>query len=427
MIRKRVSWGLISIIVLSLHCGLFEPEMRSGSLKITLIRDDTSTNLAKSTETLGSVQCVVMNGGNTVYNQHLGQQGNTFVGEISGLQPGRNYSVLLYGKNADGHRIARGYESNINVSAGNQTDVEMTWSSFTPDLVSPVDGTTLGNETITFDWNDVGGAVAYEITIATTSSFGNYIIQQTDLTISYYSSSLSLFSVSDGTILYYWRVRAKDSQGNWGGWSDVWQFTLDISGPTSPGLTSPVSGCTLFDNTPTFSWTDVDDAVAYELSVDNDNNYVNPDINLTDITSSSYTPTSSLSDGTYYWKVRCCDELGNWGNWSNVWTLTINTQAPTLVSPANSSTITDDTPTFDWKDFTGAVEYEIIVARTSTFLSPKINQTKLTGSNYTATVSLLVSGVTSPTYYWCVRARDRSGHWGSWSEIWRFSVSKSND
>ena len=92
-----------------------------------------------------------------------------------------------------------------------------------------------------------------------------------------------------------------------------------------PILVSPSNTSTISDSTPTFEWLDVSGAVLYELQVDNSSSFTSPEIYQSSLTSSTYTSSSSLSDGTYYWRVRCQDSQGNWGWWSSVCSFTIET------------------------------------------------------------------------------------------------------
>jgi WD40-like Beta Propeller Repeat len=71
-------------------------------------------------------------------------------------------------------------------------------------------------------WNPLTWAVEYEIQVDNSSSF--------TLPLNYSSTlpnpvlEASITTLADGT--YYWRVRAKDNNGNWQSWSKIQQFTL---------------------------------------------------------------------------------------------------------------------------------------------------------------------------------------------------------
>ena len=88
--------------------------------------------------------------------------------------------------------------------------------------------------------------------------------------------------------------------------------------------------------------------------------------------------------------------------------------APVLVSPANASTTTTSTPTFDWEDVSGATQYELLVDNNSDFSSPEINTT-VSVSEYTVAAKALTDG----TYYWKTKVTDN----GPYSSVWSTTVS----
>ncbi|MDY0017333.1 MAG: S8 family serine peptidase [Candidatus Delongbacteria bacterium] len=76
---------------------------------------------------------------------------------------------------------------------------------------------------------------------------------------------------------------------------------------------------------------------------------------------------------------------------------------PTLISPTNSSSVADLTPTFDWNDVTDATSYTIQIDNNSTFASPEA-----TGSP-TASTFTPASNLAAGTYYWRVLATNSYG------------------
>lgn len=95
---------------------------------------------------------------------------------------------------------------------------------------------------------------------------------------------------------------------------------------------------------------------------------------------------------------------------------------PSLISPTNGASMTDNTPLFDWSDVTdpSGVTYDLSIARDGGFVSIVLSKNGLTASTYTLTpAEALVAG----KYYWRVRAVDGAGNVGSWSENWSFTVS----
>ena len=224
---KKLAFLLIILLfILNNNCGLFEPEIRFGSISIQLVTDNTGDKISKAQESLSTVRCIVKKDSNTIHDQNHSKSGNSFQINIDNLEPADNYSVLLYGKNSSGDIIDRGYRSGISVTAGKETGISMTWNDMRPVLSSPADGSIITDDTPTFNWNNVSDASLYELEVDNSSSFSSPAIDQNSLSRSNYTPFSSLL---DDT--YYWRVRCKDSQGNWAGWSEVWSFTIIFDVP----------------------------------------------------------------------------------------------------------------------------------------------------------------------------------------------------
>ena len=105
--------------------------------------------------------------------------------------------------------------------------------------------------------------------------------------------------------------------------------------PQPVTLISPGNGTYTADTTPEFSWYDLgSDEVDYNIQVDDDPNFSSPviDTSVGDGDTTTYTPTTALSDETiYYWRVAAVDREGL-GNWSEIRSFTVDTRAPTIDS-----------------------------------------------------------------------------------------------
>lgn len=279
-----------------------------------------------------------------------------------------------------------------------------------PSLVSPANGALINDNTPTLDWNAVSGANLYQVQVDNTNDFSSPIIDTTTSN-SYYTTS----TLGDTTL--YWRVRARDAAGNWGGWCAPWHFTVDTTPPGAPSLISPSNGAITNDNTPTLTWSAPPGGNQYNIQVDTDNSFSSPD--FSSYTTNTYITTSSLSDEFYFWRVRARDTAGNWGSWSSVWSFQIDTVPPGqagVVSPSDGARINDNTPLLDWTNVGGANLYRLQLDNNIDFSSTIIDITT------SATSYQITSTLSDGPYYWRVRARDAAGNWGSWSIIWDFVV-----
>lgn len=188
--------------------------------------------------------------------------------------------------------------------------------------------------------------------------------------------------------------------------------------PGVPTLVSPTNGSTVADLTPTFDWNDVTDADSYTILVDNASNFSSPEINQT-VASSTYTPGSNLAAGTYYWKVLATNSSGS-SAYSGAWSVTLTTplplpSVPTLISPADGSTVEDLTPTFDWNDAANATSYHIQIA-TKSNMTGLVVDTDVATSTYTPPSNMAVD-----VYYWRVLATNATGS-SSYTGVWDVNV-----
>lgn len=92
---------------------------------------------------------------------------------------------------------------------------------------------------------------------------------------------------------------------------------------------------------------------------------------------------------------------------------------PTLISPANNSTITS-IPTFSWQAISGGVEYNILIDDEPTVSNPYVRTYYPTNPSYSP------QSLDPGTYYWKVKAKDGSGWSNTFSSIWSFTLVNSS-
>jgi len=239
-------------------------------------------------------------------------------------------------------------------------------------------------------------------------------------------TSSALRAIPDDVINMYLFIY----DANAGVFDGEWPITADFQDPSTyrpltlatcpvagePNLSSPADDSSTCDTTPHFDWSLVSEATSYRIQVDNNSGFGSPAIDTT-TSSPNYTPGSSLSPGTYYWRVRASNACGN-GSWSSARSVTIlsTPAAVSLSSPSNGASVGDNPPTFRWGSVSGVTSYRIQVADNSGFSSPEINRT--TSSTSYTPGSALAGGA---TYYWRVRASNTCGS-GSWSAVWEFAT-----
>jgi hypothetical protein len=77
---------------------------------------------------------------------------------------------------------------------------------------------------------------------------------------------------------------------------------------------------------PTLTWNSVSWAVVYEIEVDDNTSFNNPNFEDNNIPLGTLTATTTpLADGIWYWRVRAKHGDGTWGEWSAIVSFMIDT------------------------------------------------------------------------------------------------------
>ena len=272
----------------------------------------------------------------------------------------------------------------------------------TPALVAPEDNAFVNTGRPTFDWAaSTGDAVDYRLQVIKSGDTfqGPFVINSGDIAQTQFQPTDIL---ADAT--YRWRVIASDNALNTAS-SLNRTFTVDTVKPGQPVLIAPPDKALINTRTVSFEWsaaTEDVDVIDYRLQVLNAQGFV---INKVVATTQS---TADLTDGAYLWRVIARDRALNIG-FSLARTFTVDTLAPgapTLVSPADNTLLSTNTPLFEWTASTGDVDgYRIqVVKSTDTFAGPfVINSGGLTQTQFRPTGDLAEN-----TYRWRVIASDQA-------------------
>src|SRR6056297_3392119 len=122
-------------------------------------------------------------------------------------------------------------------------------------LDSPIDGATDISTSVTFSWQQEGLADTYQIQVSEDQQFLTSQIDEQGIAETSYDASNLLRST-----LYYWRIRAQNSDGT-GDWSTIWSFT-------TADLTPPVSvTVSVVNNSPRISWDAGSEAATLDINV----------------------------------------------------------------------------------------------------------------------------------------------------------------
>ncbi|MCA9058322.1 MAG: PKD domain-containing protein [Planctomycetaceae bacterium] len=205
---------------------------------------------------------------------------------------------------------------------------------------------------------------------------------------------------------FRWWVRSVSEDGFKSNWTVATDFNLP-----APAILAP-RGAISNTSTPTFIWKGIPEWVRYELWVDNVTTGTSRVLNISDITTTSYTPTLPFGNGTFRVWVRGFDAVGNDSPWSGVANFSIGAGVSTGPSLQSPSGVTGSRPTFNWTAVSNAVSYELLVKDLTANGQPEvIRVTNITTTSYLAPITL----TSGHTYRWWVRGISSGNVAGAWS------------
>ena len=158
------------------------------------------------------------------------------------------------------------------------------------------------------------------------------------------NNTVTFAALSDG-IHNNCTVAVTDSAGNISSALSITAFTVDTTGPSTPGTPSTTSPTQ--NTTPTVSWSTSTDSgsglkdPAYTLEWSLSSNFLSG-VSSASTNSASFTQTSPLAKGTWYFRVRASDQLDNVSAYSVPGSVIIDPNIP--VGGEDSATATKNTP-----------------------------------------------------------------------------------
>ncbi len=199
---------------------------------------------------------------------------------------------------------------------------------------------------IMLDWDTLSGATGYQWQCDFTSEFAGTSGSLEDTTS---ASSIRLPALEPATT-YHWRVRA--STPLLSTWSEEQSFTTSLDTEAivlKPE--SPIPGAKTVPLKPSFQWTAITGASAYELMVSDNTDFNNPIIDRTGqyaIPTNAWQCDVSLNYNTsYYWKIRALNDSTH-GYWSSTGLFTTEPEPvpdlPLIIPTSNPGTISTGIP-----------------------------------------------------------------------------------
>ncbi|MFA6570675.1 MAG: M6 family metalloprotease domain-containing protein [Bacteroidota bacterium] len=187
-------------------------------------------------------------------------------------------------------------------------------------------------------------------------------------------------------------------------------------GSSAPVLISPANASNYVSTLPLFLWNFSEDASYYQLQVSLVENFSSQVLNIIGLTDTTYKLLSRLSPTTrYFWRVKKITVTGS-SDWSETWSFTTSIASPTLIEPINNSVNNDIKSNFKWTSVSGAVSYNIQIARDTNFTDLVFNFENIKD------ISMQVWGLSKNTqYYWHMSSNGVGGN-SNWCDYWSFST-----
>ncbi|KIO77968.1 hypothetical protein TH53_05885 [Pedobacter lusitanus] len=218
---------------------------------------------------------------------------------------------------------------------------------------------------------------------------------------------------------YEWRVRPENgsSKGDY----TTRSFVIYPSSIKEQSVQASLPAAGLITNAGSqrFEWLKLFGAQNYRLQVDNNNFADETKLILNTVTNNLNYIQQIPSDGTYQWRVRAEAGADN-SKWSIVRTFIYDITPPAKVvlsAPGNNQTVTKPAKLV-WNTFADADKYELKVCKGDT--STVFNNTFpmiLTDGSYT-----LNEGESTMKIFWKVRAIDKAGNKGAYSDFFSFTI-----
>ncbi len=276
-------------------------------------------------------------------------------------------------------------------------------------ILAPADSLGISITTITFWWEEIEGALDYNVQVVS-PAFDKAEMLWADTLVAGNKFDLSLVPGD-----YQWRVKGQNgsSETNFTVASFVIDSGLDLSKETII-LRSPSDNATSNNLSQVFKWNKLYNADEYRFRILNSDNTPLKDEVIRGSESSSFEFTE---DGSYIWSVRGQNDISN--TLYSSYTIIIDTESPgkpLLNSPPNEFVLTTDSVSFEWTrmEDTGSLFFDSVCVFRDISLTDKVLSKKTDKTFYKDTLD---PGV----YWWYVRSCDAAGNLSERSSVFRFT------
>lgn len=280
-------------------------------------------------------------------------------------------------------------------------------------LIAPANRNESTNYQQTFWWETHEDALQYRLQIVS-PSFGNISQLVIDTVV---KNDKFIYTLDPGN--YEWRVRAENGSSQTSYTTQIFTIHPASLKDQAVQLVAPSNGLVISNPNIQYEWLKLFGTTQYRLQIDNNNFADENNLVLNQTTPNLIFNHTLTTDGTYQFRVRAENATEN-SKWSVTRSFTFDNTPPAkvvLTAPTDKQMVS--TPvTLTWNAVTDAEKYELTIY--------KSDRTTVFNSSYpqivTTNTATFNSGDLGDSLYWRVRAIDKAGNKGAYSELFNFTL-----
>jgi hypothetical protein len=184
-------------------------------------------------------------------------------------------------------------------------------------------------------WQPIEGAALYHVQVSSERDFSAApYIDFSGVKNNYVQLNKSLKDEPE----WFWRIKFKDSKGEWSKWSSVNSFRIEKNEKVPELLV--VKDRNEFSKETALEWVGIDSTSKYHLQISEVPDLSEPIIDDMNVLSTKYRIKQELDKTAYFWRIRAFGKDGNWEDWSGIWILNLETgEGPGDIVEEEESTV----------------------------------------------------------------------------------------
>jgi hypothetical protein len=277
-----------------------------------------------------------------------------------------------------------------------------------PSLTLPEDGqNNLDTDVIIFEWQEDSVNASFNLHVSTDPDFPDTI---RNITVD--DEKAELTNLAPGQ-LHYWRVKAFNSDGVPGDWSDVFSFKTKLR---KPPLIAPANFSNNQDTSIIFRWSRVPTASIYDFQISQDENFEADTLIDTSLTNDRIKIDDLSNDEIYYWRLKSRNAFSDSSVWSKPFAFKTRLSKVKLLSPDFGKRNLNTTTTLQWSEGEELDFYHVQIATDTLF------RDLFTNTFVESNTANIVGLENNKFYYWRINRQNSDGDSSSWSKRYNFKT-----